>query len=394
MINKKITQLSVTVAMLMAGGAAQAASWTAGEWELGLGGNINAHFISTSCSASDLQSGAGTLAAAACAGALDENGAPTNAQTIQNGLLPTSLNFSAKTTQDGWNIGANINVYYGLNSNAAAGSADSVVPNSTIDPRQIFFTAGKEGGGVFKAGRDFGLFGLDAVLNDISLVGVGAGFSAGEPAATTLGGLGYGYVYTDRLSQINYTTADMSGLKLTGGLFSGFDGNGAASSGEIGIHAKVSYTQGSVTVSSSFLTQAVAAGGTSQDIKGFDLFAKVNMGDIDLVGYLFDGEGMSTLAIGGLLSPGFGAGGTPEEVSGYMLQASMKTSPELKLGINLSHSEQDKVTIVENDRMTLGGYYSLTKSLTLIGEFNTLESKTPAGSDEVTSINVGAFLGF
>jgi len=258
-------------------------------------------------------------------------------------------------------------------------------------------TASKQGGGEFKFGRDFGLFAFDAIIADMSLVGSGANFLAQNPGHTTLGGLGYGYVYTDRLAQINYTTADMSGFKGTIGLFQPFDGNGASSSGDIGFHAKGSYSRDNYTVSATFLSQGVAtAAGTSEDITGFDVYFKINLDDISLVAYYFDAEGMTSLAIGGLLLPGFDAGtGAPEETSGSMLQATYQASPKLKLGINLSQSEQEEVTLVENERLTLGAYYNVTSSLIVLGEFNSVESDlNGVGTDEVTSINVGAFFGF
>lgn len=380
--------------LLVTAGSVQAASWTAGDWELGLGGNINTNFMITNCSNGDLGAGAGTMAGLACAKSVDENGNYTDAQSVQNGLLPASLNFSAKTTQDEWNLGANINVYYGVNSNAGDGA--DALKFSSVDARQIFITAGKKEGGEFKFGRDFGLFGFDPIIADMSLIGAGGNFLAQNPGHTTLGGLGFGYIYTDRLAQMNYTSADINGFKGTVGVFQPFDGNGASSSGSIGVHAKGSYSRDNYTLSASYLSQGVNTdAGTSENITGIDVFFKINFGDLALAAYLYDAKGMTSLAIGGLVFPGFGATGTPEETSGNMLQATYQTSPKLKLGINLGHSEQDKVTQVENDRMTLGAYYNLTKSLTLLGEFTSTESDLKGvGKDEVSAMNIGVFLGF
>ena len=394
MKRRNLSRLSMPIIMLVTAGSVQAASWTAGDWELGLGGNINTNFMITNCSNGDLGAGAGTMAGLACAKSVDENGNYTDAQSVQNGLLPASLNFSAKTTQDEWNLGANINVYYGVNSNAGDGA--DALKFSSVDARQIFITAGKKEGGEFKFGRDFGLFGFDPIIADMSLIGAGGNFLAQNPGHTTLGGLGFGYIYTDRLAQMNYTSADINGFKGTVGVFQPFDGNGASSSGSIGVHAKGSYSRDNYTLSASYLSQGVNTdAGTSENITGIDVFFKINFGDLALAAYLYDAKGMTSLAIGGLVFPGFGATGTPEETSGNMLQATYQTSPKLKLGINLGHSEQDKVTQVENDRMTLGAYYNLTKSLTLLGEFTSTESDLKGvGKDEVSAMNIGVFLGF
>ena len=52
----------------------------------------------------------------------------------------------------------------------------------------------------------------------MTLLGVGAPGSAASaaPSNTTLGGIGFGYIYTDWLAQIDYTTPDMSGFDLHG----------------------------------------------------------------------------------------------------------------------------------------------------------------------------------
>jgi len=58
-----------------------------------------------------------------------------------------------------------------------------------------------------KLGRDIGIFGKDAILDDMTLLGVGtAGPTNVAPSNTSLGRIGIGYIYTDWEPQITYTT--------------------------------------------------------------------------------------------------------------------------------------------------------------------------------------------
>lgn len=138
------------------------------------------------------------MAGLACGGSTDDD-----THSVSNGLLPSSLNFSVTTTQNGFDLGAHINVYYGIASQGN-GSSDALA-FSTVDARQVYLTFDNDSMGKVTMGRNFGLFGLDAILNDISLVGSGPTFTTDNPGHTTLGGLGYGYVYVDRLAQIPLT---------------------------------------------------------------------------------------------------------------------------------------------------------------------------------------------
>jgi len=114
-----------------------------------------------------------------------------------------------------------------------------------------------------------------------------------------------------------------------------------------------------------------------------------------LLGYYFDGEGMSSLAIGGLLFPGFSATGTPEEVDGYMVQATYTIAGKVRLGVNWAQNEQDVVTKIENEKVTLGVYYNLTPALTLLVEYSDQQSELKgAGTDETQNYNIGAMLFF
>jgi hypothetical protein len=391
----------LTMVVLGLSTAAFAASWDAGDWKLSMGGNINAFYVYTTCNEDDLETGGSTLTGLGCAGAVDENGDPTDYSSVQNGLLPASLNFSSSTNQEGWDISANVNVYYGIDSAGAdgdAGGADAL-KFSTVDARQVFMTFGKKNLGTFKMGRDFGLFAFDAIINDMSLLGVGAPFVISDPGHTTLGGLGYGYVYTDRLAQINYATPSWAGFQATLGIFQGFDGNGANSADTPGIHGKVSYSWDAALkgmVSATYLTQdVITTAGTSEDIQGMDVLAKVSIADFSLLGYYFTAEGMSSLAIGGLVFPGFDAAtGAPEEVSGYMAQATYAIG-KVRFGVNWAQNEQEKVTEVENAKLTFGVYYNLTPALTILTEYSDQESELiDVGTDASSNYTLGAILFF
>jgi hypothetical protein len=304
-----------TSALLGLSTDAVAASWDAGDWKVSMGGNINAFYVHTMCDDGDLGAGGGTLVGLACSGCVDENGDTTDYGSVQNGLLPASLNFSAATNQEGWDISGNVNVY------------------------------------------------------------------------------------TDRLAQINYSTPNWGGFQGTLGIFQGFDGNGANSADTPGYHGKVSYTwDGALKgmVSATYLNQAVITdAGTNENIQGMDVFAKVSIADFSLLGYYFTAEGMSSLAIGGLVFPGFDAAtGAPEEVNGYMAQATYAIG-KVRFGINWAQNEQEKVTEVENKKLTFGVYYNLTPALTILAEYSDQESELiGTGTDASSNYTLGAILFF
>ena len=88
---------------------------------------------------------------------------------------------------------------------------------------QAFLTFGDKSWGSVKLGKDLGIFGSTAILNDMTLLGVGAtggtvhnGGAAGT--TTTLGGIGTGYLYADWKGQIAYTTPNMNGFSATLGI--------------------------------------------------------------------------------------------------------------------------------------------------------------------------------
>ena len=71
------------------------------------------------------------------------------------------------------------------------------------------------------------------------------------------------------------------------------------------------------------------------------------------------------------------------------------TIQKVRLGINYAHSEQDKVTKVENKKVTLGVYYNLTSALTLLAEYSDQKSDLKnVGTDKTKNYTAGAILFF
>jgi len=102
------------------------------------------------------------------------------------------------TTQDGLDLSANFGFYPGLNNNdpgafnANSGGSPVDLGTAGLDVRQVFATVGNKDIGTFKVGRDLGLFGSDAILNDATLSSVGSTGSNANPAHTSLGRIGVG----------------------------------------------------------------------------------------------------------------------------------------------------------------------------------------------------------
>lgn len=135
------------------------------------------------------------------------------------GLLPSSLSLSLATNQVGYDLGFTITAFTGGNNVATIGALNANGPGSPvalgtpgIDLRQVFGTIGTPAVGTFKIGRDLGLFGSDAILNDATLFGMGSPVNAAAPGNTTLGRIGIGYVYADWIPGVVYTTPDYHGF--------------------------------------------------------------------------------------------------------------------------------------------------------------------------------------
>ena len=146
--------------------------------------------------------------------------------------------------------------------------------------RQAFVTFGDKSWGTVKVGKDLGIFAGDAILNDMTLLGVGLGGQR-SGGATTLGGIGSGYIYPAWRGQIAYTTPNMNGFEATIAITNpdqGQSGNGGYHQDRFGLEAKASYSwtgdvAGKVWVSGASYDR-VAAQGTSAEGAAGSTFVK------------------------------------------------------------------------------------------------------------------------
>src|SRR3569833_3984538 len=260
----KYQRLNVSMAVAAVVGAAafapaaHAIDVTAGDWKLSITGNVNAHYIYSRCETSPV-----TVTAGVACGDTD-----ASSSSVSNGLLPAALAISGATTQGAYDLGFTFGLYPGISTNDGgspnlqgndrAVSTHTALGTAGLDVRQVFLTFGNKDMGTVMAGRNIGLFAADAILNDMTLLGVGAGNgNYAAPANTSLGSIGLGYIYTDWLSQIDYTTPSIMGAKVTVGIFDPLNtlSQIPASKKAPGFHAKVAYTLGSLYLSASGLVQ-------------------------------------------------------------------------------------------------------------------------------------------
>jgi predicted porin len=401
--------LAAAAAAVLAPTAPQAVEMTAGDWKFSASGNVNAHYIISQCEDTPVGIGGG-LACGVAAGADDTS------SSVSNGLLPAAIALSASTTQGGYDLAATFGFFPGISTNdgspnlqQGAGRTNIALGTTAIDMRQVFLTFGNDSMGTFLMGRNIGLFGADVILGDMTLLGVGGVGSNAAPANTSLGSIGLGYIYTDWLAQINYTTPDISGLKFTIGVFDPIEPFGLAAAppdvatpkSSPGFHGKVAWTAGEhLYLSATFLSQKQKSSVSARDFDstGFDVGGKFKTGPLEFLAYYYNGSGMGTTALFYDASDGLG---NERDSDGFLAQATW-TINKTKLGVNYGESNLDLASgevnptlVQKNSKATFGVYHKLTDNLTLLGEFTQTESEAQNGADnKANSFNVGAFLAF
>jgi hypothetical protein len=134
---------------------------------------------------------------------------------VRTGLLPAFATFEARGKEAGMNLAVHIGFAPQIQN---PGNAHDGFQNpNRIDMRQVYLTIGGEWGQIL-AGRELALFERQAILNDQTLFGVGA-VGGVQGGGTTLGRIGYGYIYPNFNAQLTYSTSPKNPAQLSIGLF-------------------------------------------------------------------------------------------------------------------------------------------------------------------------------
>jgi predicted porin len=380
-------------------------AFDAGDWKVNVSGNVNAFYVGAGC---DNGANTAVIGGLACTG--------SDSAAVRNGLLPAALVFSATTRQEDLDIGVTIGLYPGINSSAAAGVNGAGLPAALqtpgIDARQAFFTFGDPSWGTIKLGRDIGIYGRDAILSDMTLLGVGSTGGNAAPGNTSLGRIGIGYIYTDWEPQITYTTPNYGGFSFTAGIFQPLSAVPGLALANYTKHdspqfqAGVSYAFGdpkndSVTgkvwadivsqklqASAADIASNPSGAATSFTGDSFDGGVKFDVSGFEGVLYGYTGSGIGTTGLYVLATSDLGR---KRDSDGGYAQLSYKFG-KVKLGASYGESRlkltsdekalgSDNSDLVKrNSSGIFGVYYSLTKSVTLVGEYASTEAKAFNGN--------------
>jgi predicted porin len=394
-MNNKL-KLAVAAALVAGASSANAGIMIpAGDWTLDIGGVVNAYYTHTSFSGDDATAG--------------EFGNGDSVNNITTGLLPNYLSVSGKTRQNDLDVGFTISI------NPGASTRNAGIQGSQQENRQAFLTFGDASWGSIKLGKDLGIYASDAILNDMTLLGVGSAAGALAGNTTTLGRIGTGFQYADWKSQVAYTSPNWNGFSFTAGVTQGWNalalnggvGSTERSGSQSAYEGKASYAwTGDVAgkVWTSFITQKVeglAVGGDDR-ATAFDVGGTVNVAGFGLTGYYNTGDGIGTTV---QLLGGFDAAGNSRDSDDWYVQGTY-TLPGVgtKLGVAYGESTLDGNSIDtfsdrENSMWTVGVYHPITKHLNLVAEYSDQQvdqnNRAIADTDvKAKTISLGAILFF
>ena len=412
-MNKNI-KLAVAGAVLALSASANAGIIIpAGEWTLDVNGNVNA--FASWHKADHSATVTGGLATKKDGSGEDQG------QNINTGLLPTWLGFTGTTRQNDTDVTFNISMQPGVSDNGATGDFGSTAF------RTSYVSFGDKSWGSIKLGKDLGIFASDAILSDMTLLGVGGGLASVSGANTTLGGIGSGYIYAAWKGQVAYTTPNFNGFQATVGITNPNQGNtigtgglatlagadlyGTMNQDRFGLEGKASYAfnqdsfSGKLWVGgASYKVKGSSAADGAGSVKEYsataaDIGANLNAGNAGLTAYYYTGEGAGTTL---MLGNGYSSTYGKRDSDGGYVQATYVLPTKTKFGVAFGRSNLDRANgegatalVKSNERLTVGLYHPLTKHLNLVAEYNDMESKAHNGDkNNSSSGSLGAILFF
>ncbi len=335
---------------------------------------------------------------------------------VEVGLLPSVVGFTVKApTVNGIDSTVRIGIYPSIQNSNQDHRFDT---NPNIDFREIYYTA-KGKYGELLAGRALNLYQGKNILTDMTLLTVGV--VPAPNTTTTLGHIGYGYLYTNFGPQIRYTTPDLNGVKVSVSVNEPYHVSSAtAKTPTPRVETEISYAtvfNGGSTFQAwgsamyQTATRSTAAGvarpGEENTSVGGATGVEVGFKGIDLLasGYYGSGLGMISAQDGDEFgSSSTDAAGQERTQFGFLVQATYMLTPDIKIGANYGQSRQLESDYDKTQRGVPGAFnpmkkqeaavamitYNLNKFIQFVGEYTYAQNTWHDGATQHSnSISLG-----
>lgn len=302
--------------------------------------------------------------------------------TITTGFNPATLQTNIYApTQNGLTVSG----HFQMNADIAPGDAEANFRSRVSE----IAVAGDFG--TVNIGKGFGIFGVPAIGDNGSGLGVGL-IGGPDQVAATAGRIGNGYFYANFTPRVMYTSNSLNGLQFKVGLFSPskLDGVADAEYTMPRIEANVVYSGSNFSLWSSGFTQDVDSKTGSFDsytMSGIDFGGSVSVGDLTVRGNYAMTSGTGNFVYAARLDP------NEEEASQWYVEGTYKID-RTTLGVSYGEGEDDFVAGDgdDTDLTMLFARYAATDNLTLMAEYTTLG--TGNGQGEYDAIIFGSQLTF
>jgi len=338
-------------------------------WTFTFGGNVNAFLVY------DKENDGTTATPGGVVGNSDQG-----ASRIRTGLLPAFAVFDAKGKEGNTDLGVHFGFAPQIQCGAAAGVVFHDCFGAQIDMRQVYMTVGGAWGQIL-AGRELGLFGRQNILTDQTLFGIGATggqFSGG----TTLGRIGFGYIYPQFKAQMTFSTPAGRPFQLSIGLFDPAS-NPPYNTIELPrVEAEGVWSSGNTKFWVGGLVQNNGTGGVADEKAtswGGSGGVRFGSPSFSLTASGYYGKGLGTTLLytlaNGTAGTGSGGGDLRKSYGGIgqvtFTPANSKLTVAGSWGISLLQNADDELDFKTKNWLASGGiYYQATKSLKAVGEFN------------------------
>jgi hypothetical protein len=346
-------------------------------WSFTFAGNVNAFLVY------EKEDDGGTTTPATAPGGIV--GASTDGATrIRTGLLPAFAVFDAKGKEGNTDLGVHFGFAPQIQCGTAAPGSPIVVHDcfgAQIDMRQVYLTVGGAWGQIL-AGRELGLFGRQNILTDQTLFGIG-GTGGQLSGGTTLGRIGFGYIYPQFKAQMTFSTPAGRPFQLSIGLFDPASNPPAYTTIELPrVEAEGVYSSGNTKFWVGGLVQNNGTGGAADEkATSWGGSGGIRFGNptfsLTASGYYGKGLGTTLLYTLGNGTAGLGSGGDDLRKSyGGIGQvtftpANSKVTVAGSWGISILQNADVEADFKTKNWLASGGiYYQATKSLKAVGEFN------------------------